>query len=156
MRRFDVASFDRYSRWTAAVVVVWCLGLAGYLLAQSDGPRFSTNPNVHQTGNAGAGRDVFRFETFGNERFWTDAVRLPAGMIASNFTPVRALQNGLHIDSEAIPANLREALVAELRTDLSAARAPLLNSVSTTVALVNANAVIGLPPKDSNGDGRIN
>jgi len=155
MRRFDVAGFDRYSRWTAAVVVVWCLGLAGYLLAQSDGPRFSTNPNVHQTGNAGAGRDVFRFETFGNERFWTDAVRLPAGMIASNFTPVRALQNGLHIDSEAIPASLREALVAELRTDLSAARAPLLNSVSTTVALINANAVIGLPPKDTDRNGRI-
>ena len=145
----------RVSRWMAGVVIAWSLGLAGFMLAQSDGPRFPDNPNVHQTGNATAGRDVFRFETFGNERFWTDAVRLPAGMIASNFTPVRALQNGLHIDSEAIPANLREALVAELRTDLSAARAPLLNSVSTTVALINANAVIGLPPKDANGDGRI-
>jgi len=145
----------RVSRWMAGVVIAWSLGLAGFMLAQSDGPRFPDNPNVHQTGNATAGRDVFRFETFGNERFWTDAVRLPAGMIASNFTPVRALQNGLHIDSEAIPAALRDALVAELRTDLSAARAPLLNNVSTTVALINANAVIGLPPKDTDRNGRI-
>ncbi|MBA3297310.1 MAG: hypothetical protein H0U19_10260 [Acidobacteria bacterium] len=125
-------------------------------MAQSDGPRFPTNPNVHQTGNAAAGRDVFRFETFGNERFWTDAVRLPAGMIARNFTPVQALQNGLHIDSEAIPAALRDALVAELRTNLSPAQAPLLNSVNTTVALINANAIIGLPAKDTNGNGTIN
>ncbi|MDQ3068660.1 MAG: hypothetical protein M3R55_02885 [Acidobacteriota bacterium] len=143
------------SRWVAGLAITWSLGLVGFLMAQSDGPRFPVNPNVHQTGNATAGRDVFRFETFGNERFWTDAIRLPAGMIAANFTPVRALQNGLHIDSEAIPAGLRDAIVAELRTDLSAARAPLLNSVSTTVALINANAVIGLPSKDSDGNGRI-
>ncbi|MBA2260758.1 MAG: hypothetical protein H0W18_17870 [Acidobacteria bacterium] len=143
------------SRWTAGLAITWVLGLAGYLAAQSNGPRFPANPNVHQTGNADAGRDVFRFETFGNERFWTDAVRLPAGMIAANFTPVRALQNGLHIDSEAIPAALRDAIVAELRTNLSPANAPLLNSVSTTVALINANAIIGLPPKDSDRNGRI-
>jgi len=113
------------SRWTAGVAVAWCLGLAGYVMAQSDGPRFPTDPNVHQTGNTAAGRDVFRFETFGNEGFWTDAVRLPAGMIAANFTPLRALQNGLHVDSDAVPAALRDALVAELRTNLSAAQAAI-------------------------------
>lgn len=156
MRRSDRTGPHRVSRWIAGLAATWCLGLAGYVLAQSDGPRFPVNPNVHQTGNATAGRDVFRFETFGNERFWTDAVRLPAGMIASNFTPLVALRNGLHIDSDAIPAAMRDALVAELRTNLSAAQAPLLNSVATTVALINANAVIGLPAKDSNGNGSIN
>ena len=30
-------------------------------------------------GSARAGRDVFRFETFGIEGFWTDAMRLPQG-----------------------------------------------------------------------------
>ena len=30
-------------------------------------------------GNAQAGRDVFRFKTFGNEGFWTDAMHLPQG-----------------------------------------------------------------------------
>ena len=33
--------------------------------------------------------------------------------------------------------------------------APHLNDVATTVALVNANAIIGVVAKDSNGDGRI-
>ncbi|MFN2444505.1 MAG: hypothetical protein ABR606_02775 [Vicinamibacterales bacterium] len=137
-------------------VGLWAVGLFGLAMAQSNGPRFPDNPNVHQVGNAVAGRDVFRFETFGNEAFWTDAVRLPAGMMATNFTPLRALQNGLHIDSDALDPTLRAALAAELRTNLSAAQAPLLNNVATTVALVNANAVIGLPPKDTNRDGRIN
>lgn len=146
----------RTSHWIVGAAGVWCLALGVYVIAQSDGPRFPANPNVHRVGNATAGRDVFRFETFGNERFWTDAVRLPAGMLASNFTPLVALRNGLSIDSEAIPAALAAALIAELRTDLSPAQAPLLNDVKTTVALINANAVIGLPAKDTNGDGVIN
>ncbi len=45
----------------------------------SDGPAITVNPNPHQTGNAAAGRDVYRFETFGNEGFWTDAARLAKG-----------------------------------------------------------------------------
>ncbi|MEP6917927.1 MAG: hypothetical protein ABJC89_19935 [Acidobacteriota bacterium] len=131
------------------------MSLFALLAAQSNGPSFPANPNVHRTGDAARGRDVFRFETFGNERFWTDALRLPAGVIAANVTPLRALQLGLHVDSDALPPALAAAIIAELRTDLSPTQAPLLNSVSTTVALLNANAVIGLPAKDSNGDGRI-
>ena len=59
------------------------------------------------------------------------------------------------IDIDAIPKPMREALAAELKTDLSPQKAPLLNDVMTTVKLIEANAVIGLVPKDSNGDGRI-
>ncbi|MEO6239631.1 MAG: hypothetical protein ABIQ52_21755 [Vicinamibacterales bacterium] len=147
---------NRRSQWLAGMAGLWALTLGGYVIAQSDGPRFPANPNVHRVGTAAAGRDVFRFETFGNERFWTDAVRLPAGMLATNFTPLLALRTGLSVDSEAIPAALAAALIAELRTNLSPAQAPLLNNVNTTVALINANAVIGLPAKDTNGDGVIN
>jgi hypothetical protein len=44
----------------------------------ADGPAGpAQNPHPHQRGNATAGRDVYRFETFGNEGFWTDAARLP-------------------------------------------------------------------------------
>ena len=35
----------------------------------ADGPVTSVKPAVHQTGNAASGQQVFRFETFGNERF---------------------------------------------------------------------------------------
>ncbi|MEO5881142.1 MAG: hypothetical protein ABIQ06_01890 [Caldimonas sp.] len=121
----------------------------------SDGPNSSVMPVVHATGNAANGQQVFRFETFGNEGFWTDALRLQQGFVAAGVTPIQALQLGLNIDSDAIAPALKAALAAELATDLSPANAPLLNSPATTVSLINANAVIGLVAKDSNGDGTI-
>lgn len=121
----------------------------------SDGPASTEAPVVHATGTASAGREVFRFETFGNERFWTDALRLQQGMVATGVTPLRALQLGLMIDSDAIDPTTLAALTAESRTDLSPAQAPLLNDPATTVRLVNANAIVGLVPKDSANTGVI-
>ncbi|MBA2594987.1 MAG: hypothetical protein M3495_11425 [Pseudomonadota bacterium] len=121
----------------------------------SDGPATTANPPAHQRGNAVAGRDVFRFETFGNEGFWTDAARLPKGMVDAKFTPKQALKAGLQVDIEAINDALRKKMEAELRTDMSPQNAPMLNDPKTTVALINANAVVGMVPKDSNGDGKL-
>ncbi|MBA3771139.1 MAG: hypothetical protein H0X13_01255 [Ramlibacter sp.] len=121
----------------------------------SDGPLSSEAPIIHQTGSVASGKQVFRFETFGNEKFWTDAVRLQQGFIAAGVTPIKALQLGLSVDIEALDAPTQAALAAELKTDLSPANAPLLNDPATTVKLINANAVIGIVAKDSNGDGVI-
>lgn len=118
----------------------------------SDGPASAEAPVVHATGNNASGQQVFRFETFGNEGFWTDAVRLQQGIVAAGVTPIQALQLGLSVDIEALDAATVAAIAAELATDLSPANAPLLNSPATTLALVNANAVIGIVAKDSNGD----
>ena len=106
-------------------------------------------------GDANAGRDVFRFETFGNESFWTDAMRMPKGVLDAKVTPLDALRIGLMINIDAVPQTMREPLAAELKSDLSLAQASMLNDVMTTVKLIEANAVIGIVPKDSNGDGRI-
>ncbi len=70
--------------------------------APSDGPEFTGNPHPHQTGNPVSGKEVYRFETFGNEGFWTDAARLPKGMTDAKFTPKMALEAGLQIDIEAV------------------------------------------------------
>jgi len=122
----------------------------------SDGPAMpQADPNMHDTGDRAAGQDVYRMETFGDESFWTDAARLPAGMLAAKFTPVDALKAGYQVNIDAIDDAMKKVLGAELKTDLSPANAPTLNDVMTTVALVNANAVIGVVAKDSNGDGRI-
>ena len=121
----------------------------------SDGPANQGPAFTHRVGNAANGRTVFRFETFNNERFWTDALRLPQGILATNFTPIKALQAGMHVDVEALPLATQQAIAREVATDLSPANAPLLNSVATTVALINANAVIGIAAKDSNGNGVI-
>ena len=150
--------------------VLRCLAAAGIVLifagcGSSDdggtpatlpaGPANAGTPPAHTLGNAANGQTVFRFETFGNERFWTDAIRLPAGIVAAGVTPLQALRLGLHIDIDAVPAATRTALMAELATDPSGQTSPILNNPANTVALINANAVIGLPPKDSNGNGTI-
>jgi len=124
-------------------------------VAGSDGPveGQGANPHIHEKGFADKGKEVFRFETFGNEGFWTDVVKLPAGLVAAKLTPVQALEAGLSVDVEALDAVTQKAVAAELAT--AGTKGPLLNDFATTVALLNANAVIGVVVKDSNGDGKI-
>ena len=138
----------------ALLIVLGACG--GDSVPGSDGPNSTVMAVVHQTGNATAGRDVFRFELFGTERFWTDAVRLQQGFVAAGVTPVQALQMGLSVDSDMLDAATRAVVIAEAATDLSPANAPTLNNPATTIMLINARAVIGIVPKDSNGDGVIN
>ena len=119
------------------------------------GPANPGSPPAHTLGNATNGQTVFRAETFGNERFWTDAIRLPAGIAAAGVTPLQALALGLHVDIDAVPAATVTALSAELLVDPTGRTSTILNNPATTVALINANAVIGLPAKDTNGNGTI-
>ena len=132
------------------------LAKASYSSSQgeaSDGPANQGTPVPRQDGNAVSGRDVFRLETFGNEGFWTDAVRMPAGMKAAKVTPLQALKLGLSVDVDALDAATQETLQKQLKEDPSGKSSSLLNDPDTTAKLINANAVIGMPIKDSNGDG---
>ncbi len=121
----------------------------------ADGPGIEVNPNPHRMGSAIAGREVFRFETFGNEGFWTDALRWVRGIQDSRVTPLKVMAAGMLIDAERIDPTLLASLVAEARTDLSPASAPLLHAPATLVRLIEMNALVGVPAKDVNGDGNI-
>jgi len=121
----------------------------------SDGPSDQGVTFPRQDGNAAKGREVFRFETFGNEGFWTDAVRLPQGMVAAGVTPLKALQLGVQVDMDALDDATKRTLTEQLRADPSGRTSALLNDPKVLVALVNANAVIGMPIKDSNHDGKM-
>ena len=88
------------------------------------------------------GRETFRFDTFGDEAFWGGQLRLHEainglvlGGVGGGITPRTALQLGLKVDIAALPpqdaARLR-------RGDLN------LDAVSTTIALLRSNAVVGL------------
>ena len=99
-------------------------------------------------GNIEAGREVYRNETFGDEGFWTDAVRMPQGMKAAKLTVLDALKAGVSFDVDALPADMKAAFVSELKTDQSPAKAPKLNDPATLDALVAANAVIGMVPRN--------
>ena len=121
----------------------------------SDGPTSTEAPVVHAVGNVASGQQVFRMETFGNEGFWTDALRLQQGMMATRMTPLKALQLGLMIDSDALDATTRAAFTAEGRTDLSAINAPTLNDPAALIRVINENALIGIVAKDSSNRGVI-
>jgi mono/diheme cytochrome c family protein len=93
---------------------------------------------------AAAGRDVFRFDTFGDEVFWTDTVRLHE-VIQASVSPRVALGVGLKVDAEALPQSVRDALAAgEIDLD----------DPATTVTLLKLNAVVGVRGTVETVDGR--
>lgn len=122
---------------------------------RSDGPANQGTRVEAQKGDDDSGREVFRFETFGTEGFWTDAVRMPQGMIAAKVTPLQALTLGLSVDVDALDDATKKAVAADLKADPTGRSSKLLNDPMTTVKLINANSVIGVVIKDSNGDGTM-
>ncbi len=83
------------------------------------------------------GKQIFRFDTFGDEAQWTDALRLHE-VIPVAVDPVTALSVGLKVDAEALPA----ALVKGIQDGTVDLKSP-----ATTVALIKINAVVGIVGK---------
>ncbi len=90
------------------------------------------------------GRRIFRFETFGDEQFWTDTARMHE-VVQKSVSAATALSVGLKVDAEAIPADVAAAIKAG-QVDL--------NSPATTVTLLKLNAVVGLRGSVSTIGGR--
>jgi len=83
---------------------------------------------------AAQGKDIFRFDTFGDETFWTDTLMMNQA-IQANVDPTTALSVGLKVDADALPA----AVVAGVQDGSIS-----LTSPATTVALLKLNAVVGV------------
>ena len=88
------------------------------------------------------GREIFRFDTFGDEAFWGDTLRLHDAIQGATFggvgpgvSPATALAVGLKVDVEALPKHVRRALK---RGALD------LKDPATTLALLQLNAVVGV------------
>ncbi len=80
------------------------------------------------------GRRIFRFDTFGNEKFWGHSLRLHES-ISSAVDPQTALEVGLKVDTDALPKNLLQAL---RRGEID------LNDPATTLTLIKHHAVLGV------------
>jgi hypothetical protein len=88
------------------------------------------------------GKQIFRFDTFGDEVFWGDTLKLHNAIQGSKFggvgagvSPKTALAVGLKVDMEALPAELVELIKAG-KVDL--------DDPATTLALIKLNAVLGV------------
>jgi mono/diheme cytochrome c family protein len=98
------------------------------------------------------GKQIFRFDTFGDEAFWTDKLKLhqaiegaKLGGVGPGVSPKTALSVGLKVDMDALPADL----VAKVkRGEVN------LDDPATTLALIKLDAVLGVKGT-FNGDGSL-
>ncbi len=88
------------------------------------------------------GREIFRFDTFGDEAFWGDTIHLhqaiegaKLGGVGPGVSPATALAVGLKVDVDALPSSLVQALKKGQVN---------LNDPATTLALLKLNAVVGV------------
>ena len=98
------------------------------------GSNSSDDSAAEQAALVAQGKQIFRFDTFGDETQWTDTLRMHE-VIRSAVDPTTALSVGLKVDAEALPA----AVVTGIQNGSVDLKSP-----DTTVALLKLNAVVGL------------
>lgn len=133
-------------------IAVWTLALlfladANVQAQQSKKPLSDNDRAIgaHAQRMIDEGRRIFRFDTFGSEAFWGDALQLHKaiageknGGVGGGVSPKTALSVGLKVDTEALPA----PLVAQIK-----AGKVDLDDPATTLALLKLNAVVGVTGK---------
>ena len=87
-----------------------------------------------QAATVAQGKQIFRFDTFGDETQWTDTLRLHE-VIRTAVDPTTALAVGLKVDAEALPAAVVQGIQDKTIS---------LTDPATTVALIKLNAVVGV------------
>jgi mono/diheme cytochrome c family protein len=87
----------------------------------------------HGKTQAEDGKQIFRYDTFGDEQFWTDVLRMEEAI--ATVSPATALAVGLKVDVDALP---REIIAA-----LRAGQVDLTNP-AVTIELLRLNAVVGV------------
>jgi len=96
---------------------------------QAVGSRGPLNPAL-----IASGKTIFRFDTYGDETFWTDTLRMHE-VIRTSVSPTTALSVGLKVDVDALPPAVLTALQSKTID---------LNDPATTVTLLKLGAVLGV------------
>ena len=88
------------------------------------------------------GKNIFRYETFGDEEFWSGLLHLDKAIAGSanggfgpGVSPSTALSVGLKVDVEALPQEVLAGIAAGTID---------LNDPATTLALLQLDAVVGI------------
>jgi hypothetical protein len=110
----------------------------------SVGSEAKPDPSVREYANGllTEGLRTFRFDTFGSEEFWGGKLKLhraiegeKLGGVGPGLSPKKALELGLKVDMEAVPN--------DVATGIKSGKVDL-NDPANTLALLKANAVIGV------------
>jgi mono/diheme cytochrome c family protein len=125
-----IAKVGSRARSFVITTVIVSFGAAALVVACNQ----STGLSQDDPAVIAAGKDIFRFDTFGDETFWTDTLRMHE-VIRSAVDPTTALSVGLKVDTDSLPP----AVVAGIQNGSIS-----LTSPATTVALLKLNAVVGV------------
>jgi hypothetical protein len=100
------------------------------------------NENENKPGLIAEGKNIFRFDSFGDEDFWSGLLHIDKAISGSNHggfgsgvSPKTALAVGLKVDADALPAEVVSAIKSN---------AINLDDPATTLALLKLNAVVGV------------
>jgi len=114
---------------------------------------FDATIGAHARDLFATGRETFRFDTFGDEHFWGDTLKLHQAIEGARFggvgpglSPAAALGAGLKVDSTALPQTLVDGILHG---------AVDLNDPANTLALLRLNAVLGVVPIGSTPSGGL-
>ena len=148
MRKYETRSRlrrSRISRCLMGALAAGTLALSGCggggSSEVSQVPQVPLDPKL-----VAAGQQTFRYDTFGDETFWTDVLMMNK-VIESAVDPLTAAKVGLKIDADALPP----AVVQGVQNGSIP-----LNDPQTTLALLSLNAVIGVKGQVSTGpDGKL-
>src|SRR5262245_11455185 len=113
-----------------------------FLLSQC---KKNDNPPPHHGENPGQvsdGKKIFRYDTFGDEPFWSGLLHIDKAILGSKnggfgpgVSPKTALAVGLKVDADALPPEV----VAGIQSGSIS-----LDDPATTIALLKLNAVLGV------------
>lgn len=103
--------------------------------SSKEDPRFAFLGNVDDNSRQllDGGRQIFRFDTFGDEAFWGDQLQLHQAI--NGLTPRNALALGLKVDAEALSSSTVEAIKHGKVN---------LDDPAVTRALIKQKAVVGV------------
>jgi hypothetical protein len=130
--------------------VIGSIGVAGlaWAMMASAAPRHDSDSGFDAVAALNArtmldeGKKTFRYDTFGSEAFWGDALQLHKaiageknGGVGPGVSPKTALSVGLKVDSDALPEALKKQIAAGKVN---------LDDPAITIALLKLNAVVGV------------
>ena len=131
----------RCIRW---VMLFGLISLSLTALAAAEPKKGTTGDPIHANAlrMLEEGRETFRFDTFGDEAFWGDTLKLhqaiagsKLGGVGGGVSPKTALAVGLKVDMDALPKELVKSLKAGKVN---------LDDPATTLALLKLNSVVGV------------
>jgi hypothetical protein len=112
------------------------------IVAQTSSPKADDRSDAQVQQFASEGKKIFRFDTFGDQTFWGDTLKLHQAIQGEKFggvgpgvSPKKALELGLKVDMDAVPPVVAAGIKSGQVN---------LDDPANTLALLKANAVVGV------------